>query len=518
MANPKLRALAVIIIVVVVGFGLYKLTNKAGAVGDPSVVGAWSGVSQWPIKATHAHLLPDGTVMIWPSSSSEHTIYIWNPVTNVIAPGPLSGFNLFCAGHTITSDGKLFVAGGHVTRNTGIKATSVFDPAAQAWSQLPDMNNGRWYPNVTALSNGDLLVVGGTVKNNVTNTLPQIWDVSEKKWKNLTGAKLDIPSYSFMFPAPNGGAFNAGPDQGARFLDINGNGKWGKAINSAYGDRQNGTAVMYEPGKIIIVGGVKNPKKKPTNTAELIDLNAASPKWTKTGSMSTIRRHANGTLLPTGEVLVTGGTTGVKDDASAPVFLAESWTPSTGTWKQLASNATYRGYHSIALLLPDARVLIAGGELSGTSMEIYSPAYLFKGARPTIASAPAQVNYGETFSVETPDAANIASVRLIRIGSVTHSINMSQVIDTLSFTKQANGLQVTATPLSKNGTITPGIYMLFILNDAGVPSVASMIQLGDTEFNVPAAGTFKAMAVPQADPTMHADHEHAENDEEPGDN
>jgi galactose oxidase len=512
MANAKLRALAAIIIVVIAGVGLYFLSHQAEAVGDPSVVGEWSGVSNWPVKATHTHLLPDGTVMVWPSSSSEHTIYIWNPVTNVIEPGPLSGFNLFCAGHALTSDGKLFVAGGHVSRNVGIKTASVFDPATNSWSQLPDMNNGRWYPNVTPLSNGDLLVVAGTVKNNVTNQLPQIWDVSEQKWKNLTGAKLDIPSYSFMFATPDGRAFNAGPLQGSRFLSLGGTGKWSKAINSNFGKRQNGTAVMYEPGKILLLAGTKNSDKKPTNTAETIDLNAASPKWKKTGSMSTIRRHANSTLLPTGEVLVTGGSKGIGDDETAPVYLAEVWNPATGAWTQLSSNSTYRGYHSTALLLPDARVLVAGGEKSGTSMEIFSPPYLFKGPRPTITSAPAQVGYGQSFFVETPDAATISKVRWIKLGSVTHSFNQSQLIDTLDFTKQTTGLQVTAS--SNANVITPGYYMLFILSDAGVPSVSRIMQLGDIEFNIPAAGTFKATAVPPVDSDMHADHEQGDHEVE----
>lgn len=507
MANfmtSKLRAVAIIIIIAAVGAGLYFLSNQAGANGDPSAVGQWSEVSNWPIKATHAHLLPDGTVMIWPSSSSQHVIYVWDPVTNTIGPGPMSGFNLFCAGHALTSDGKLFVAGGHVSRSVGIKTTSVFDPASQSWSQLPDMNNARWYPNVTPLGNGDLLVVAGTIRSGVTNQLPQIWDVSEQKWKNLNGAKLNIPSYSFMFAAPNGQAFMAGPNQGARFLSLNGTGKWGKGIKSIYGKRQNGTAVMYEPGKIILLGGTKNTNKKPTNTAEIIDINVAAPKWKKTASMSTIRRHANGTILPTGEVLVTGGSKGIGDDQTQPVYAAEVWSPSTGTWSTWASNSTYRGYHSVALLLPDARVLVAGGEKSGTSMEIFSPPYLFKGPRPTIVSAPSQVNYNATFFVGTPDAATISAVRLVKLGSVTHSINMSQLIDTLSFTKQGNGLQVTAS--SNANVITPGYYMLFILNDAGVPSVARMIQLGNISFSAPAAGTFKAAAVPPVEEDMHADH------------
>jgi hypothetical protein len=123
-------------------------------------------------------------------------------------------------------------------------------------------------------------------------------------------------------------------------------------------------------------------------------------------------------------------------------------------------------------------VLSAGGGRFGVdqpSAELYAPPYLFKGARPTITSAPSQVTYGAFFHVQTPDAGRIASVSLIRIGSVTHAINMDQRFLSLSFQVAGGALTVQA---PANGNLAPpGYYMLFILDGNGVPSVAPILKL-----------------------------------------
>jgi hypothetical protein len=139
---------------------------------------------------------------------------------------------------------------------------------------------------------------------------------------------------------------------------------------------------------------------------------------------------------------------------------------------------TRRLYHSTALLLPDGRVLSAGGGRFGVdepNAELYAPPYLFKGARPTITSAPSQVSYGASFSVQTPDAARIASVSLIRLGSVTHAFNMDQRF--LSLTFQAAGGALTVQAPANGNLAPPGYYMLFILDGNGVPSVAPIIRV-----------------------------------------
>ena len=132
-----------------------------------------------------------------------------------------------------------------------------------------------------------------------------------------------------------------------------------------YGWRDYGTAAMYADGKILVAGGADPP----TATAEVIDLNAATPSWRSVASMSIPRRHLNSTLLPDGTVLVTGGTYGPgHNNAATPVFAAELWNPATETWTTLASASVPRLYHSAAMLLPDGRVMTNGGERNSATV------------------------------------------------------------------------------------------------------------------------------------------------------
>jgi hypothetical protein len=260
-------------------------------------------------------------------------------------------------------------------------------------------------------------------------------------------------------------------------------------------NRDYGSAVMYDRGKILVVGGGGNtgwntPDVKssvPTATAEKIDLTAASPAWQNAGSMSAPRRHLNATILPDGQVLVTGGTSGggfVDLGPADATREAEVWNPGTNGWTTLAAGSVVRTYHSVSLLLPDGTVLHGG---SGNAMvgatpmpdehshEIFSPPYLFKGARPTISNAPTAVGHGQTFAITTPNASQVTEVRWIHIGSVTHAFDAGQRANTLAFTRTATGVSVTA-PASPNDA-TPGYYLLFVLNRNEVPSKGKVIRL-----------------------------------------
>ena len=273
-----------------------------------------------------------------------------------------------------------------------------------------------------------------------------------------------------MFLAPNGKAFNVAPSQITRYLDTAGTGAWSGVANRNFGYRDYGSAVMYADGKILVLGG----GDPPTNTAEVIDLNQQSPTWRSVAPMSIARRQVNATLLPDGTVLVTGGTSGPGfNDTTNPVYPAELWDPATESFRPLASATVPRLYHSAAVLLPDGRVLSTGGDGYPTP-EVFSPPYLFKGARPTMSAVPSTIGYGQPFSVQTPDAANITKVTLIRITAVTHSFNENQRLSVLSFTPGSGTLNIVA-PTTAN--VAPGHYLLFIVNGNGVPSVGSIVQL-----------------------------------------
>ena len=169
----------------------------------------------------------------------------------------------------------------------------------------------------------------------------------------------------------------------------------------------------------------------PSDSMELIGLNAVDPQWESVGPMLSPRRHHNATVLPDGTVLVTGGTSGAGFSCGMGASLAaELWNPETEAWTSLAPMAVKRLYHSTAVLLPDGRVLSAGGgnpaastEVNHHNTEIFSPPYLFSGPRPTIAATATDLDYGGSFFVATPEATSIAAVNLIRLPAVTHVTN-----------------------------------------------------------------------------------------------
>jgi hypothetical protein len=442
-------------------------------VDNNKTLGQWTLLAErLPYASTALHLLPTGKVLFFGAAYTGTDTRLWDPATGTTSLIPLPGYNVFCAGHAFLADGRLLVAGGHISNDVGLPHASTYDSVNNTWTPGPDMNAGRWYPTVTTLANGDALVVAGEIDVGVNNTLPEVYQAATGTWHGLTGAQRGVDLYPWMHLAPNGKVFLSGPSQTTGYLDTQGTGRWTGLAPRNFVYRSYGSSVMYDDGKVLVMGG----GDPPTNTAEVIDLNAASPSWRAVGSMAIARRQLNATLLPDGKVLVTGGTSGPgHNNASTAVFMSEMWDPATELWTTLASAQVIRIYHSAALLLPDGRVLSTGGD-GKTEVEVYSPPYLFTGSRPTISAAPAAVSYGQTFFVETPDTASIAKVTWIRLGSVTHAFNQNQRINRLNFSQAPGGLNIVA-PANAN-LAPPGHYMLFLLDGNGAPSIARIVRIG----------------------------------------
>jgi hypothetical protein len=454
---------------------------------DPSVVGQWSSVMSWPILPIHVSLMPTGKVLAWGHDATNNTTSatIWDPNTNSFQASSFASADLFCAGHGLLSDGRVFVAGGHnMADYVGLKNATIFNPTTLAWSSAPAMSFARWYPTVTTLGDGRMLVSSGAINCNGCNAkTPEVYDPKTNAWSKLTSAALNIPIYPHMFVLPDGRVLNTGSYElpvPTRALDVNAQ-TW-TTIDPNVLDA--GSAVMYLPGKIVKTGTSANsdpPYKTSVSTAYVLDMTQGAPAWRAITPMAFPRTYHNMTVLPDGNVLVTGGVgTTNPDDLGNIIYPAEMWSPTSENFTTMASMVTPRVYHSTALLLPDGRVLVGGGgEYHGTSpdqlnAEIYSPPYLFKGSRPTVTSYPSQIQYGSQFTVQTPDAASITSVGLVRLGSVTHAFNENQRYVPLTFSASVGSLNVQA---PANGNIAPpGYYMLFLVNNTGVPSVGVFVQ------------------------------------------
>jgi WD40 repeat protein len=429
----------------------------------------------WPVVAVHLHLLPSGQVLSWGRIGEPQ---IWDPETGNFRAAPSSTM-VFCSGHAFLPDGRLLVTGGHLDDERGLRDANIFDASTEVWTPVQPMSRARWYPTNTTLADGEILTLAGTDEHGLDVETPEVW--TGNSWRSLNGARRILPYYPRTFVAPNGLVFYAGELAQSAYLDPNGAGAWTPVATSNYGRRDYGSAVMYRPGKVMIVGGSDPPDGEPTRTAELIDLNQPVPSWRFTDPMTFPRRQFNATLLPDGKVLVTGGTAsaGFSEMAGA-VHAPELWDPATGKWNVMASNQVTRVYHSTTLLLPDGRVLSSGsGDGPGLprelNAEIFSPPYLFRGPRPVITEAPAEVGYGEAFPVATPDAGRVAQVSLVRLPSVTHAFDQNQRFSDLSFRKTAGGL--TAVAPETRMVAPPGHYLLFILDGNGVPSTAKIIRI-----------------------------------------
>lgn len=452
--------------------------------GPEATVGKWAPpASTFSVIGLHLNQLPSGNVLLWghggePQRLSPGGGFI--QITNNTCTNP-STCELFCAGHTYLSDGRLLVAGGHnesLGDGNGLKQASLFN--GTAWASTGSMTYARWYPTLVTLEGGDVVAIGGSQEPGNDAKIPERYNGSS--WTALTGAALGVSLYPRAFLEPkNGWIYYA--DYPPRYLDPSGTGRWISAPAKVAADRSYGSAVMLDSMVLYVGGGGSKCPTPPHNTAEVVDLSAASPTWKAVAPMSFPRRQTNATILPDGRVLVLGGTSacGFTTESGA-VYAAEVYDPVANDWDIWANASVVRVYHSTAGLMPDGRVLLTGsGDGGGTSQqysyEIFSPPYLFNGPRPSYNLASDTMAYGQPFVVQTPDAGSISKVTIIRLSSTTHAFDMGQRLNTLAFQKATDGLSLTLTPPASGRIAPPGPYMLFIVNDKGVPAVAQTILL-----------------------------------------
>ncbi len=501
------------------------LIAREKSVASKAVQTNWGQVGRWTngfntAAAVHTHLLPNGKVLSWtvwtpePLPGIQTYVRLWNPADGTLTDVHNYSDFLFCSGHSLLPDGRLLITGGQAsTSYDGINKSSIFDPTGNGWKHGQNMNNGRWYPTNVALGNGETLTASGSYCVNgvaicesiLFNNVPQVFHPVNETWRTLSGAEYPLPLYPWLHLASDGRVYSSGPSQYPIFMTTTGTGSWSAGRLSLYGYRDSGSAVMYDVDKILIVGG-GNP---PTNTAEYINLaetlggglnlcgriKDAPPCWRNASAMSVARRHLDTTLLADGKVLATGGTSGGTswNDTCGIVLSAELWNPANDTWTTMASMTQPRIYHSSAILLPDARVLVAGSTYqnaiapcpevqSSNQTEIFWPPYLYNSdgtaaVRPTITQAPTVVNYGQNYNVQVGafGADVVSKVTLVRLSSSTHSFNQNQRFNNLAFTRLSNTLTVTIP--SNSNACPPGHYMLFVINGNGTPSEARIIKV-----------------------------------------
>lgn len=480
--------------------------GSASAVGggSPQKVGAWEGPWNWPVASIHSCMLSSGKVLQWSHTGFDDWGGAW-----VIDIEQWTGTevpldrNLFCAGHCQLADGRILIVGGDEFDPLrhggggppwpGIRDTHIFDPVTETWSGAWDMAHGRWYPTAITLPDGRVLVFSGLDETGKSvNPDVELCDPAEviPPWEVV--AEHPMPLYPRLTVMPDGNLFFAGPGEISAIFEVDTWRAW-KTATMNFPQRNSGLCVPLGPdGSRILLAGGHNGKTV-TATCEVIDLAGPDPTWNWTGSMAHPRMHADAVLLPDGQVLVVGGHSGMHEGATDrgdppkhSVFEAELYDPVSESWSTMAPMTEPRNYHSTAILLQDARVLVSG---DGPTAEIYSPPYLFGGDRPIIVAAPQCLPLGRPFLVATDDAAVVASISLVRISTVTHSYSPDQRLLSLEIQRPPGLPGALAAEVTPNANMAPpGYYMLFLLSDEGVPSTAQMVRIGTPVGDIDADG------------------------------
>lgn len=479
----------------------------------PNVHGQWSGVIDWPLVAIHSGLTADGKVLTYGTDQQgrqggQFVYDLWNPELGFSADSHLTlpnavGTDLFCSAQILVpGTDDMLLAGGDIRGlnlggvNRGVADANLFNATSNTLNATVAMNFARWYPTLTTLPNGEILVQGGIDENGVPVTVPEIYNSQSRSWRRLDGASNNVNWwYPRNWVAPNGSVFGL---SGNDMYRINTSGAGSYARLGGTTGSNNGytsTAVMFRPGRILQIGGgvpaASNPVVNASAQVSEYDIRGSDPVVTERPGMQYPRHWSTSTVLPDGNVLVTGGSAAanyLKGVARA----AEIYNPQSQRWLTAASAREERLYHSTAILLPDASVLVAGGgapaafDAAGNATppnlnaEIYYPPYYFdannnRRTLSNLVSAPDRIAVGQSFSITPVDSSSIQQVNLIKTGSVTHSFNMEQRFVPLSFTNQGGQLRVNA-PANLN-IAPPGFYMLFTVDNNGVPSKAEIISI-----------------------------------------
>lgn len=449
-----------------------------------------------PVLAVHAALMHTGKVLFFAGSGNDElyttglrsAVYDYENGTFSMPDTPT---DVFCAGQSFLADGRLLVAGGTERYDApnasppapfvGLKTTLIFDPITEQWTFVHPMKWGRWYPTLVTLGDGHVLAASGI--GNTENELysnPTGWTVS--------GPSFGWPLYPHLHLLIDGRIFHSGMRLGGSgvqpgFLNPT-SGAYAALPPAAipasfnFGARDEGATVLLPPAqdqRIMVMGG----GEPSINTVHIIKTDAPSPAWVQAPSMLRNRVHVNAVILPDRTVIATGGSARSENAATASLE-AEIFDLAANTWLTGAAARVPRLYHSIALLMPDGRVLTAGGNPSRRNdelrLEVYHPPYLFRGPRPCIERALAEVRLGDAFEIHTPNAVDIKWISLVRPMATTHSYDSEQRLVDIPFRRRGPCKLAARMPDSPN-LVPPGYYMLFIVNRRGVPSVAKWVRV-----------------------------------------
>ncbi len=442
--------------------------------------------------------------------------------------------DLFCAHHVTLDDGRLLAVGGTLEPpfSKGNQAVFTFNTKTEQWTvHSPGLQKKRWYPTAVVLQDGRVAIFSGRPGSGLEKTA-EILDAEGLKPQIISGGDRKFYIYPGMIMVRGGRIFyvptawqyegasttanvktGLGPTSSFRGTGEK-SGTWTehddpidptKSLYTANSLREEGTFVLLPPaqdGRILLIGGgfALNPNNGSTanqqstemDVCEVLHTQGGSPRWSPAGKMRRKRSNVHAVLLPDGKVLILGGHDGAKRVHATDQLIPEMFDPKvaydpanpSAAFTDMAAMGASRLYHATALLLPDGRVHVAGGEdqdhdhpnkhgSNHHSLEIYEPPYCHQGARPEITGIDGidgpddELPYGGAIDITSLEASTISSVVLMRLGSTTHHTDTEQRHVPLSFSRSGTTLRAVA--VTDPSIAPPGYYMLFIVDDQGRP-------------------------------------------------
>jgi hypothetical protein len=503
----------------------------------------------------HAVLLHTGKVLVVSGEGLINKCIVFDPAEptspHMRAFNGPSGHELHCSAHTALADGRILFQGGggfndrHQATifdpnatgtcqggsNDGLVCTiSDFCPGgycnAQPWTNLGlagQTHGGRWYPTLTTLGDGRVLatagVVGGPDSGNCADgyNTPEVFNPDTKRWMSLEEATynryqpppapqctpeviqpypFDIRDYPLMYSLSSGKVLFAGETWQNQQPIIEktlypASQVWNDIVGPGSTGYLTETGVMYKPD--VVLKAAYQLGENGANTILRIRMDQDPPVREFIDSLNHRRGEFYLMALPDGKVLAIGGGT---DGLLTPTLTPEWIDPddTTAQWDDLAAttDAPGRMYHSTAILLPDGRVLTAGGEDENDnarrSAQIFRPPYLFnaddsEATQPMIQdvfpvgkSSADPIRYSESFVIDLDVTAPAGTVvTLIRPGSATHSNDFEQRRVPLNDIGGFGTDMLTVTAPGNPYEAPPGYYMLFVVVN-GVPSIAKFVR------------------------------------------
>lgn len=420
--------------------------------------------------------------------------------------------DMFCPGISQLEDGRIIITGG-----SDAEAVTFYDPVSNTFKRGPNMKVPRGYQTSATLSNGNVFTIGGAYSGPRQGKNGEVYNPKTNQWTMLPGADVKPmlttdhegiwreDNHAWLFGWKDGSVFQAGPSIDQHWYNTKNTGSVVKAGTRDTAAAMCGVFVMYDAvdGKILSAGGAPDyTNSQATNRAHITTIGDPykPSKVERVSDMAFPRGFSNAVVLPDGTVLVTGGQRRAQVFTNTDgILVPELFNPQTKKWTQLAPHAVPRNYHSVSILLPDATVLIGGGGLcyvatiGGSSAkcdktvdhadaEILEPPYLFNAdgslaKRPVVSELTQKpVKAGDELKFRVSGASDNIKLSLVRMGTVTHSVNSDQRRIPLKDFKQNGGLYSVKLP-KENGILLPGFYYLFAMSPQGTPSIGQTVHV-----------------------------------------